>query len=417
MSKILRIGWKDVLVLLGDRAALLLIIGGPLVLTLGLGLVTGSFSATDNSGISQIQVLVVNEDEGALGEALLETMTSDDLASLLAVQTSTNLATAREAAQAGDVATAIWIPAGFSAGMLPNPETGATSSADPIILYADPGRPISGGVVESVVNQFTNGVTLDVVAVQIAMANLAPAVAPDRLPELGQTLQSAVSATPRETAPLNLVTGAEANEETSFDPLAYFAPAMAMLFLMYTVTLGARSFLEERNRKTLARIMATPIRPSQVIGGKVLGIFLSGFAQVGFLILLSALMFGLRWGSPAGVVLIIAAAALAATGWGVLVSTLATTPGQVSAIGTTLMLGFGILGGSFVPLSESGPVLDALSKLTPNAWALDGFTALAEGGGLATIVPIVGALLVMAVVLFALSAFIFRQRQSTLLAG
>ncbi len=417
MSKILRIGWKEVLVLLSDRAALLLIIGGPLILTLGLGLVTGSFTTSTNIGISQIQVLVVNEDEGVLGQALVDSLTGDDLASLLAVQTGSDLTAAKEAAQAGDVATAIWIPAGFSAGMLPNPETGVAAAADPIILYADPGRPISGGAVESVVNQFTSRVTLDVVAVQVAMANLAPQATPARLPELGQSLKSVVSTMPDETIPFSLVVGEAAVEQTTFDPLAYFAPAMAMLFLMYTVTLGARSFLEERNRKTLARILASPIRPSQVIGGKVLGIFLSGFAQVGFLILLSALLFGLRWGSPVGVVLIIASAALAATGWGMLVSTLATTPSQVSTIGTTLMLGFGILGGSFVRLDDPGPVLDTLGKLTPNAWALDGFVELAEGGGLASIAPIVGALLVMAVALFALSAIIFRQRQSTLLTG
>lgn len=418
MSKMLRIGWKELLVIFSDRAALLLILGGPFVLTLGMGLVTGSFSSTDNNGISQIQVLAVNEDDGILGQTMLDVMNGDELADLLAVQTSTDLEAAQASAQAGEVAAAIWIPAGFTAGMLPDPNTGNIAAADPIVVYADPGRPISAGVVESVVRQFTDEVALDVVAVQVALAELAPGVAPDRIPELGSDLETVISSLPGEDLAIDVLTSeTQADDQPAFNPLAYFAPAMAMLFLMYTVTLGARSFLVERNRKTLARILASPTRPFQVIGGKVFGIFLSGFSQVAFLVLLSALLFDLRWGSPISVVLIIASAALAATGWGMLVSSLATTPAQVTAIGTTMMLGFGILGGSFVPLNESGPVLEALSKLTPNAWALDGFVALIEGSGLEAILPIVGALLVMALVLFVLAAIIFRQRQSTLLAS
>ena len=41
MNKILTIMWKDVNVLFRDWAAVALIIAGPLVLALGLGLVTG----------------------------------------------------------------------------------------------------------------------------------------------------------------------------------------------------------------------------------------------------------------------------------------------------------------------------------------------------------------------------------------
>ena len=77
---------------------------------------------------------------------------------------------------------------------------------------------------------------------------------------------------------------------------------------------------------------------------------------------------------------------------------------------------FGILGGSFVPLENAWPVLDALSRITPNRWALDGFTALASGETAAVLMP-VAALLVMAVVLFAVAALIFRRRQGVLLTA
>jgi ABC-2 type transport system permease protein len=81
------------------------------------------------------------------------------------------------------------------------------------------------------------------------------------------------------------------------------------------------------------------------------------------------------------------------------------------------MLLFGILGGSFVSLSGSGPVVDALSKLTPNAWALDGFTQLGLGNGIESLLPSLAALVVMAVVLFAVSVALFRRRQSEFLTA
>ena len=41
MRKILLIGWKDVILAFRDRAALILMLAAPFVLTVGLGAVTG----------------------------------------------------------------------------------------------------------------------------------------------------------------------------------------------------------------------------------------------------------------------------------------------------------------------------------------------------------------------------------------
>ena len=69
MTKILHIGWKDLKIIFRDRAALILMLVAPFALTLGMGLITGSFSS-GGSGISKLTVVVVNQDGGQLGEAL-----------------------------------------------------------------------------------------------------------------------------------------------------------------------------------------------------------------------------------------------------------------------------------------------------------------------------------------------------------
>lgn len=86
------------------------------------------------------------------------------------------------------------------------------------------------------------------------------------------------------------------------------------------------------------------------------------------------------------------------------------TPGQVSSIGTAIMLIFGILGGSFTNIALMPAWVQVFSRISPNRWALDGFNTLAMGGTLSNIMTPVIALLIMAVVLFLISVILFTRR-------
>jgi ABC-2 type transport system permease protein len=206
-----------------------------------------------------------------------------------------------------------------------------------------------------------------------------------------------------------LKTDQEGAEAVDFDILAYMAPAMALMFLMYTVSYGGRSILAERAQGTLLRLIVSPTVTSQVMGGKVMGIFFMGVAQMSILILASAVFFQVHWGDPLGVAVLILAAVFGAAGWGMLITAMARTPAQVGSVGSAIMLIFGILGGSFVSLEQMHPFVQALSKITPNAWGLDGFTTLALGGKLQDLTQPVTALLIMGVVLFTISVVLFNR--------
>jgi len=424
MNKILTIMWKDVNVLFRDWAAVLLIIAGPLVLTLGMGLVTGSFNRAGGApAISRIPVAVVDEDGGRFATALTDLLASDELRDLLAPEAATDAAAARASVAGGEAAAAVIIPAGFSDSFLPDPATGALLPAVAVQVIADPGAPIGAGIVRSIVDEFAARAGAGVSAVQIALTDLATsgAVAPADLPAVGQALGEQLFRGDESAAASSLIRvtteSAAPGGGKDFNPLAYFAPAMALLFLMYAVTLGARTLLAERREGTLARMLAAPVTPAQVLSGKVAGIFLGGFIQLAALIVLTTLMYRLNWGNPLGVALLVVAAALAATGWGLLIASAAANAGQIGSLGMALTLIFGILGGSFVPMQGAAPVLNWLSRITPNRWALDGFSGLAEGGGLAAVAVPVAALLTMAVILFAAAALLFRRRQGAMLIG
>ena len=188
------------------------------------------------------------------------------------------------------------------------------------------------------------------------------------------------------------------------------APSMAVLFLMFTVSLGARSVLAERQWGTLQRLLISPSSPTQVLGGKVSGIFLTGLAQMVILITFSALAFGVRWGAPVALIVLIVTTVFAATGWGALIAAYAKSPGQAMSLGSMMALVFAGLAGNFVPRQNYPEFLQQISLITPNAWALEGFEALGLGGDLqAVLLPIV-ALAIMGAVLFTIATVMFRRQ-------
>ncbi len=413
MQKILAIGLKDLRLVLRDRAALMLMLLAPFALTLALGFVTGRFSGPNqNTGLSDIPVVLVNNDDGQLGQALVDVFTSTDLAGLLAPSAALDAAAARAAVEADEVAAAVIIPAGFTAGVIPNAATGDSAASVAIEVYTSPSRSVGAGLVQTIVQRFlaqveSGRVTTEVTIAQLlTTGRLTPQEAAAAGAEIAQRLLSGANSSSLIT--LDSAT-AGAGQGVSVDILAAFAPGMAMFFLMYTVAYGGRSLLAERRAGTLPRLLSTPTSEVQVLAGKVFGIFLTGAAQVGVLVLASSLLFGLRWGDPLAVAVLIAAVAAAATGWGLLLSAFARSPEQVGSLGTALMLLFGVLSGSFIPAGAFPGWLQALSKITPNAWGLDGFAALARGATLSGVALPLAALAAMAAVLFGAAALVFQR--------
>ena len=413
MRKLILIGIKDLTLMFRDRAALTFMLLAPFLLTIGMGFVTGRFSG-GSSGLSDIPVIIVNQDQQELGNALADLFNSADLADLLEPAASDSPETARQAIDADQASAAVIIPAGFTRSIIPAEgtllsQTSVQPNPVQIEVYVNPSRPTGAGVIKAIVDEFvsrveegrTSGMTS--VVQMLATGFLTPQEAESASRDLFQNVDQ-----PAATA-FTLTKNTEGAQAVEFDLLAYFAPGMALMFLMYTVSYGGRSILAERAQGTLPRLLTSPTSAAQFMGGKVLGVFFMGIAQVGILILASFLFFQVRWGDPLGVAVLILAAVFGASGWGMLITALARTPAQVGSTGSAVMLIFGILGGSFINLEQLPPAIQTLSKITPNAWGLDGFTTLALGGTLKNLTEPITALLIMGIVLFGVAVLLFNR--------
>ncbi len=417
MLKTLMIGLKDLKLIFRDRAALLLMLAAPFALILGLGLVTGRLSRGPGNGLVDIPVAVVNLDKAQLGEALEDLLHSPDLAGLLEPQSLEDAQTARRLVEQDRVAAAVIIPAGFTRSVIPDPGEFTDLSApaaEPVKIevYANPGRSTGAGIVQTIVEEFLSRVEAGRTAGLTAILQLLNSgrIDPTGAEAAGETLRQRLEAgSSGTTAAIQIRSSTQGQAARDFDPLAYMAPGMALMFLMFTVSYGGRSFLAEKTQGTLPRLLISPTAPAQILGGKVFGVFLSGAAQMLILLGASFIFFRLKWGQPLAVLVLVLAAVFAATGWGMLITSISRSAGQAANLGTALMLIFGVLGGSLISLDNMPSFIQALSRITPNAWALDGFVTLALGGGLPDILMPVGALLLLGGVLFVIAAILFRR--------
>lgn len=416
MLKTFLIGIKDMKLAFRDRAALIFMLLAPFLLTLGMGLVTGRFSGSSSSGISDIPVVIVNQDDGELGQALVDIFNSEDLAELVEPSLGTSPEAARLLVDEDEVAAAIIIPAGFTDSIIPQQDS-FTDNAEPevikIEMYANPSRPTSAGIIKSIVDEFMSRVEEGSVSAQTSIIQMliSGRITPQEAQAAGEELANqGNNASLNEELAITLNASTAEGKKVEFDVLAYLAPGMALMFLMFTVSYGGRSILAEKAGGTLPRLLVSPTSSTQILGGKVFGILLTGAAQMFILIGGTSLLFQLKWGDPLGVILLTFAAVFGATGWGMLITALARTTAQVSNVGTAMMLIFGILGGSFVSLDQMHPFVQSLSRITPNSWALDGFTTLALGGTLTNLSTPITALLTMGGILFLASVLLFGKK-------
>ena len=183
------------------------------------------------------------------------------------------------------------------------------------------------------------------------------------------------------------------------------------MFLLFSVTLGATTLVEERRIGTLERLLTTRLSIDQLFLGK----FLAGasIAALQALILLALAFLVLQ---VAGVIvfveamvfaLLITAAVSAA---GLVIGSLArdSRPGKLDSRFFTMAMT--VFAGTFFDVGDSGP-LAVISKFTLNKYSIDGLADIVAGGGLGQQGFEAAVLIGIAIVGLIVARFAFRANQ------
>jgi ABC-2 type transport system permease protein len=353
---------KDLRQRLRDRSALVIAFVAPFVLASIIGLAFGgdqAFRAT---------YAVADADRGPLAAGFTDgVLASPGLRDLVTVR-QVDAAEARALVDRGDADAAFLLPAGFSASV-------QRGGAATITVLESGENPIAGQVARSLAEAYAAELAATQLAVRTALE--AAGQPPTEAGRLGER----AAATP---LPVRLAEG-QAGGRT-VEAANYFGPSMAIFFLFFTVSFGARSILAERRQGTMRRLLASAASPGGVLAGKALAAFALGTASVLVMWLATTLVFGADWGDPVAVVALTVSSVLSAIGITALVVTLAKTDEQAEGYSSLVVFTLALLGGNFVYLAQLPELLQRVSLLTPNGWALRGFVDLvADGGGLATV--------------------------------
>ncbi|HET7142900.1 MAG TPA: ABC transporter permease, partial [Anaerolineales bacterium] len=223
MLKTFLIGFKDLRLAFRDRAALLLMLLAPFLLTLGMGFVTGRFSG-GTSGISNIPVILVNRDEAQLGNALVDLFNDPALADLMEPSVSSNLEAARQLIDSDEAAAVVFIPEGFTESIIPKDGQTVSREVISIEIYANPTRPTSAGVIQTIVEEFLSRVESGSIGGQVTMTQLIASgrVAPQDVASISQAMSQRLSSSTTEpVTAIKLKQNEVGGEAIQFDVLAY----------------------------------------------------------------------------------------------------------------------------------------------------------------------------------------------------
>jgi ABC-2 type transport system permease protein len=375
MSAVLVIAAKDLRQRFRDRSAIVLGFVAPLVIA---ALMSFAFRGTERFHIS---VGIVDRDHGAVATAFSDFMRSPDLKDVVTVRTFDDETSASAHVHSGAVAAAVVLPAGFSAAAT----TGSGVSHIDVLTNTD--SALGAEVTRSLVASFVNQVNADRISVATAIAAGAP------VSQLARLSADASKLRVPETV-VNLPIGSKPLKAVS-----YYAPSMAIFFLLFAVGFTSRSFFSEVNDGMIDRIAAAPVRASSLLFGKALSVLAYGIASLATVLVVTSVFFGAEWGNPVSVAALSLAMVIAVVALTALVIALARTDRQAEGLSSIVVFGLALLGGNFVSISAAPPLMRRLALFTPNGWALRGFVDLTTGArGAGVVVQPVVAMLTFATV-------------------
>lgn len=411
---------KDLRIFFLDRGAWLLALVFPLAFTLMFSLVIGkSFSAPDKP---LTVYLATAEPAGSISQQIIDDLTAAttgqpggtaagstgpasggtagvEVAGGLEIK-QTGAIESRDALAANKIGGYLFFPEGF---------TDAIIGGEPakLIVYYNPEDATTKAALvsigEALANEFGSFKVLDHAVGELAGGGPIP-------PWPGSAPGGAPAGAPGGAEPGVALTVEKVGDIKPVKAADVLIPGYLTMFVFFALALTAETLVGERETCTLERLVAGSASRLSIVTGKMVGAFARGLVQVAVLWIAGAFIFHIRMGNqPWAVVLVSILLALAASGIGVFLATLAKSRKAAASTAVFVSLGFATFGGSMWPLFVMPQWLQNAAKVTPHAWANSAFNKLMLfGASAANVAPEMLALAVFAVVFGGLAVWRFK---------
>ena len=414
---------KEFLLLVRDRAGLAILFLMPMGLILVMTLIQDvSFRKLNESGLS---ILFLDEDRDSLGDAVRKGLEGSGFFQVVTTLDSSGLTkekVLKEIAR-GKYQIGIVIPKGTSAmirtrakGLVRRTLSEGDSrkslsipknkEGTKIILVFDP--VIKSSFKQSVRNALENFTSRieNKMTFQIFASEIGALMPKDRKPLLD----------PGNLVQIEEVYATNQYNEVVPNSVQHNVPAWTIFAMFFIVIPLTGNLIKERESGTTLRLRVMPGSYAHVLSSKIFVYLVVCLIQF-FLMMLVGIVILPWFGLPAldpghqksALLVLAVSTALAATGYGVLLGTVATTHEQAASFGSVSVVILAAIGGIWVPVFIMPAFMQKLSRLSPLNWGLEGFyDVFLRGSGIVEILPYAGLLLGFFLVML-LAAFYYHK--------
>ena len=187
---------------------------------------------------------------------------------------------------------------------------------------------------------------------------------------------------------------------------------LGLILMIMTISLASMGLVREKEAGTMEQLIVTPIRPHQLIAGKLVPFVLIGLVDATFVILVARGWFGIPFrGSVALLYALSLAFMLNTLGIGLFISTISRTQQQAMFTTVFFIMPMMLLGGFVFPIENMPRFFQAVSLAVPTRYFFVIIRGIMlRGAGWPELWDQAAALLVIGTVLFALSVRRFRKK-------
>ncbi|UCG26665.1 MAG: ABC transporter permease [Bacteroidales bacterium] len=399
---------KEILVLVRDMAGLAILFIMPMVLIFVMTLIQDTtFRKLDESNIP---VLLVNEDRDSLGLDIEKGLSATGFFSVITILDKEPVTedVLRTRVAEGDFQMGIVVKSGATDALRTNArilikkalegESGKRDTIHPahITVYFDP--VIKNSFKQSMINALGNFTSR--VESKITFQTFAEEI-DELLPEDGQL-------TPMKESGIHLQEIYATNEYNEVLPnsVQHNVPAWTVFAMFFIIIPLTGNIIKEREDGSAMRLKLMPGSYLTVLLSKIIVYVTVCFLQF-VLMLLVGMVFLPMLGLPSlelgqskeTLVLLSLSTALAATGYGVLIGTIATSHEQAASFGSVSVIILAAIGGIWVPVYMMPDIMKTISIISPLNWSMEGFyNVFLRGAGIKAIMSQIVYLLIFFVV-------------------
>ncbi len=418
---------KEFLLLKRDLGGLIILFVMPLVLVITVTLIQDSTFKTVSD--SKIPILLVDNDKGTVSKTVFDNLEKSDLFSVVTQIDNKTITEdiARENVYKGKFQLAIVIPKDLSSDLqakvdqnvekivssLGMTDSTASASAKPqriikekeVKLYFDPAVQMS----------FKNAV----------MSSIDKMISQIETKSIYTTFQNQLGEGTTDFEQKSFITFKEIiptinNKEIRPNSVQHNVPACTLFAIFFIVIPLSINIVKEKSQGTFVRLRTNPVSNLVIIIGKTITYSVICMIQFYMMVAVAVFLFpsiGLPSLNIEGHLFLMSIVALfsgfAAIGFGILLGTIASTQEQSAPFGATSVIILAAIGGIWVPVFAMPSIMQIIAKSSPMNWGLEAFyDVLLRSVSFLEIIPEISLLFLFFIITTSIALFYDKKKRA-----